>query len=326
MNNGLNLPFPALILVRLVIFNIYCYIYIMIEQWKNIVNTNYAISNFGNLKFLGFKIEYGNGVTIIENEIIVKPIINVQGYAEYLIRDLNNNKPIYHKNAIPIHRLVATYFVENNNIEHNIVNHIDANKLNNHYLNLEWCDISYNSRHAHNLKLIQYKKGLSNQRTILKKEHIIQINSLIEKGMTYNQIEKHLGFIKGYISLKRTNNRTRLKGLTSKIKPDYMSKRFKNSNIEFVNLVNDYLKQGYKDPEIIQFLKLPKNYIAEMRRAKKFSSFIILPANKHKFIDRNTIELMKLDIMNGINHKEFKLKYKVDRTIFYKLRNNTYNK
>lgn len=294
----------------------------MKEQWKNIINTNYAISNFGNLKFLGFKIEYGNGTIIIEKEVIVKPIINTSGYAEYLVRDFNN-KPIYHKCAIPIHRLVATYFVENKN-NYNIVNHIDANKLNNYDFNLEWCDISYNTRHAHRLNLISYTKGFANEKTLLKRIHIKQINSLISEGMTYNQIESKLGFSKGYINLKRTNNRTRLKGLVNKINPDYMSKRFKNSTIEFVDLVNDYLKQGYKDPEIEQFLKLPKRYITEMRRLKKFSKFTILPANKHKFIDKNTINLMKIDINSGIKAKDFTLKYKVDRTIFYKIRNNTY--
>lgn len=295
------------------------------EEWKNIENTNYSISNFGNLKFLGFKIEYGNGIIMIEKEVIAKPIINTAGYAEYLVRDFNN-KPIYHRCAIPIHRLVATYFVNRSNINYNVVNHIDANKLNNHYSNLEWCDSAYNTRHAHSLKLISYKKGLKNDKTVLKREHIDQINSLIDLGLTYNQVEEKLGFTKGYISLKRTNNRSKLKGLVNKIKPDYMSKRFKNSTVEFVELVNNYLQQGYRDSEIIQFLKLPKNYIAEMRRLKKFSKFIILPANKHKFIDKNMTDQMLSDIANNITNKEFVLKYKVDRTIYYKLKNKTYNK
>jgi hypothetical protein len=63
-----------------------------------------------------------------------------------------------------------------------------------------------------------------------------------------------------------------------------------------------------------------------MRRLKKFSKFIILPANKHKFIDKNMTDQMLSDIANNITNKEFVLKYKVDRTIYYKLKNKTYNK
>lgn len=36
------------------------------------------------------------------------------------------------------HRLVAEYFIENLNPEKTIVHHLDGNKLNNNYLNLEW--------------------------------------------------------------------------------------------------------------------------------------------------------------------------------------------
>ena len=47
------------------------------------------------------------------------------------------------------HRLVALAFVENPNPgEFNVVNHIDGNKLNNHPSNLEWTNVSGNTKHA----------------------------------------------------------------------------------------------------------------------------------------------------------------------------------
>lgn len=53
-----------------------------------------------------------------------------------------------------IHILVAKYFCDNPDNKP-IVNHIDGNKLNNHYTNLEWVTRSENSRHAHGLGLIK---------------------------------------------------------------------------------------------------------------------------------------------------------------------------
>lgn len=55
-----------------------------------------------------------------------------------------------------IHRLVAKTYLKNPlNLPQ--VNHKDGNKLNNHFSNLEWCDNSYNSQHAHNNGLRSHK-------------------------------------------------------------------------------------------------------------------------------------------------------------------------
>ena len=52
-----------------------------------------------------------------------------------------------------IHRLVAEAFLENPN-GFEMVNHKDGNKLNNDVSNLEWCDASYNMKHAYKNNLI----------------------------------------------------------------------------------------------------------------------------------------------------------------------------
>lgn len=252
----------------------------MEEIWKNIENTNYSISNLGNLRFLGFKIIYGSGNIVEELPKDIIPLISRIGYKEYFIKDFNN-KSIYHRSAyIPIHRLVAEAFLVKIP-DKNCVNHIDGNKLNNCVNNLEWTTIGENVTHAHKTGLISKRGcGFKNPKTILKENQIDTINNLIEKGSSYKEIEQLLGFTSGYLQTKNLNSKRRVKG--TEIKPDQNSPRFKNANKDFVDVINKYIKEGYKDKEIEKFVNLPSSYISEMRRMKKFKDFIILPANVFK--------------------------------------------
>lgn len=251
----------------------------MQEIWKNIENTNYSISNLGNLKFLGFKIFYGSGKIIEEPPVDIIPLVDRSGYKVYFIKDFNN-KSIYHKSAcIPIHRLVAEAFLIKIP-DKNCVNHIDGNKLNNNVNNLEWTTIGENVTHAHKAGLISKRGcGFKNPKTILKKDQVDVINNLIEKGSSYKEIEELLGFTQGYLQTKNLNSKRRVKG--TKIKQDLTTSRFKNANKDFVGIINKYIQEGYKDKEIEIFVNVPPHYICEMRRMKKFKDFVILPANVH---------------------------------------------
>lgn len=122
------------------------------EEFKTIQGYEglYEISNIGNVKSLPkFK---GNGY--YTEEKILKPKLDKYGYYAVCLR--KNNKNIY----TTIHRLVAGAFIDNTN-EYKIVNHIDGNKQNNEYLNLEWTTISGNTKHAYNNDLGDFKDNLA---------------------------------------------------------------------------------------------------------------------------------------------------------------------
>ena len=82
----------------------------------------------------------------------VKGFINVNGYVKVGLR--KNNKTYYKS----IHRLVAEIFIPNP-YNYDIINHIDENKTNNDYTNLEWCTIQYNNTYKNaNNKYISKRK------------------------------------------------------------------------------------------------------------------------------------------------------------------------
>ena len=79
------------------------------------------------------------------------------------------------KNKRFIHRIVAECYVENpNNYEQ--VNHIDNNRSNNHYSNLEWCTTQYNTEYK--TRQGRCPKGEEHPRSKLTEIDVIEIRRL----------------------------------------------------------------------------------------------------------------------------------------------------
>jgi hypothetical protein len=116
---------------------------INMEKWKPLdwINESYLISNYGRLKRLG-------------SDKILKPVCR-RMYNQYGIYSLCNKRQPKH---IQAHRLVAMAFIPNPYNKPQ-VNHIDGNKLNNHFTNLEWCTGSENIKHAIRTGLLNIRKG-----------------------------------------------------------------------------------------------------------------------------------------------------------------------
>ena len=74
--------------------------------------------------------------------IVMQPKLDKDGYLNIGLR---NDKGRFHKR---VHQLVAKSFI-NNPKNYEVVNHIDGNKTNNHFTNLEWCTVAYNTRYSY---------------------------------------------------------------------------------------------------------------------------------------------------------------------------------
>lgn len=95
------------------------------------------------------------GVVIdIKEMIYLNGWINNAGYIYYGLYYPRSAKKKAKKHLASAHRLTALHFVPTDkDVENSIVNHIDGNKFNNWYENLEWCTYQENQWHAGKLGL-----------------------------------------------------------------------------------------------------------------------------------------------------------------------------
>lgn len=95
-----------------------------------------------------------------------------------------------------VHRLVAEAFLDNPNpLEKTQVNHIDANKANNHVSNLEWVTFWENIEHAKALGLYQkppHKTGFNNPKSKLTLEQALYIREN-PANLTIRELGKKFG-------------------------------------------------------------------------------------------------------------------------------------
>ena len=97
----------------------------------------------------------------------LKPAIDRFGYL--YINLWKNGK----QKTFKIHRLIMLSFVGESELQ---VNHIDGNKKNNNFLNLEYCTALENIRHAHRTGLA-CSKGESHGKSKLNKQQVIEIKT-----------------------------------------------------------------------------------------------------------------------------------------------------
>lgn len=120
------------------------------EYWVDLVGFEslYSVSNTGMIRANNVSFVRKNGIKFTKKEIILKQSVNNKNGYAYV--NLNKNGLHY---LMLVHRAVALSFIPSIS-DKPYVNHKDGNKLNNNLSNLEWCDRSYNMKHAYENNLI----------------------------------------------------------------------------------------------------------------------------------------------------------------------------
>ena len=141
------------------------------EEWKPIIYRNirhntYEVSNFGNIRR-------------IDNRKYMNKNVRGNGY-KYVRLCLTQSGT---SKIFAVHRLVAWHFCKGHSKTNNVVNHLDGNKLNNYYKNLEWCTQQKNAQHAFDIGLQKIKYGDNTNRHFISSETAEFIcQKLIEYG------------------------------------------------------------------------------------------------------------------------------------------------
>jgi hypothetical protein len=143
------------------------------EIWKQCeyYGAKYLVSNYGKVKGMKFG--------------LLKQRIDIDGYPTITIGKYDNKRT-----SKKIHRLVAENFIPNlNNLPE--INHIDLNKNNNYYKNLEWCTHTYNIKYSINKgSYNNCRTGIKNGRAILSEKDILNIRQLYQDNFNISEIAR----------------------------------------------------------------------------------------------------------------------------------------
>lgn len=132
--------------------------------------------DFWNIRQIYSIDEYGN-VYNDERRIMRKSHIDQYGYMNIVLYNEEKERVNF-----KIHRLVARAFIgEPPDDSRTQINHIDGNKLNNHYSNLEWVNSSENQLHITRMNLPRERLDISD-------DDMIRLVKCVLVGMSNSEI------------------------------------------------------------------------------------------------------------------------------------------
>jgi hypothetical protein len=164
----------------------------MEEIYKQFENSNYEVSNLGNIRTIPYNAIKKDGKIHPVRQTNLKPALNKKGYLKVGLTINGKLK------SFSVHRIVAVEFLENT-FNKPQVNHIDGIKTNNKVDNLEWCNNSENILHSYKIGLTKniyepckdksnFKRGEEQKYAKLDYNKVSEAKELRKKGFSFQKI------------------------------------------------------------------------------------------------------------------------------------------
>lgn len=167
----------------------------MQEIWKDVIGYegSYKISNNGNVISCTRVVDDARLGTKTLNQKFLKPTVDSVGYVKVtLYRETK-------KKVFKVHRLVALHFCDKpSGCE--IVNHLDNDKQNNYYENLEWTTPLGNNQHMCKQGRNRNHKGEECSWTNLTEADVLKIRDLCSQGVAQTSIGLMYGISQQQVS------------------------------------------------------------------------------------------------------------------------------
>lgn len=149
-----------------------------------------------------YAIEEDGSVYSYSSKKYMKTSIDKDGYITISLRNTLGGYSHF-----GIHRLLMITYFPIDNMEEMTVNHIDGNKFNNSFDNLEWVTASENTRLAHETKY-NNTVGEKHGKAKLTEEQAKRIIELIKEGRGTREIKKEIPFVTRNMVSQIKHNRT----------------------------------------------------------------------------------------------------------------------
>ena len=170
------------------------------EIWKQVplADKKYEVSSYGRVK--SYCYDKVNGK-------ILKPGLT-KGFHTVTFKTEGKKKTFL------VHKLVAIVFIQKENNDQSIVIHLDWNKRNNHYKNLQW--VTKEAAYKRIMPRLQEINKIKNKGIIrnskLKAEDVKVLKGMLEKGVKQNVIAKLFSISEMQVTrIKRGENWAKIK-------------------------------------------------------------------------------------------------------------------
>ena len=222
------------------------------ERWRGVKGYEdyYQVSDKGRIKSKDRSVFNGR-VWYTKKGKVLKPTKTSTGYWKIELKSDGVKK------SYKVHRLVAFAFISKPDGK-DLINHIDGNPLNNHFMNLEWCTQSENMKHA-------YETGLVLSSNFHKfKDEILQ-KYKDDESVTIRGLSKEYK-----CSSKTIRNHLKINGVEIR-GPGHTQNIYKINRKKLIA----YFEMGLKNKDIAEILGTNRHLIGVYRYKHKKGELII---------------------------------------------------